>query len=57
MAYSYYMVLGTMQIGKVLEKSKDTSSVASEKTVVTLPDEQLSAAEMQLRIKLLQEDW
>ncbi|KAI9185722.1 hypothetical protein LWI28_010132 [Acer negundo] len=45
-----------MQIGKVLEKSKDTSSVASEKTVVTLPDEQLSAAEMQLRIKLLQED-
>ncbi|TXG68088.1 hypothetical protein EZV62_009363 [Acer yangbiense] len=43
-------------VSKVLEKSKDTSSVASEKTVVTLPDEQLSAAEMQLRIKLLQED-
>ncbi|KAK2634280.1 hypothetical protein Ddye_029072 [Dipteronia dyeriana] len=42
-------------VSKVLEKSKDTSSFASEKAVVK-PDEQLSAAEMQLRIKLLQED-
>ncbi|KAL5786977.1 hypothetical protein ACOSP7_003926 [Xanthoceras sorbifolium] len=44
-------------VSKILEKkSRDTSSVASEKAAVTLPDEQLSAAEMHLRIKLLQED-
>ncbi|KAK0592050.1 hypothetical protein LWI29_012457 [Acer saccharum] len=42
-------------VSKVLEQSKDTSSVASEKAAVK-HDKQLSAAEMQLRIKLLQED-
>ncbi|XP_044474277.1 general transcription and DNA repair factor IIH subunit TFB1-1-like isoform X2 [Mangifera indica] len=43
-------------VGKVLEKSRETSSTATEKAPVTLADEQLSTAEMQLRIKLLQED-
>ncbi|KAJ0103526.1 hypothetical protein Patl1_03728 [Pistacia atlantica] len=43
-------------VGKVLEKSRETSTTATEKAAVTLADEQLSAAEMQLRIKLLQED-
>lgn len=44
------------QTGKVLEKSKETSSTATEKAAVALADEQLSAEEMQLRITLLQED-
>ncbi|XVE79124.1 hypothetical protein DITRI_Ditri14bG0032900 [Diplodiscus trichospermus] len=39
-------------VGKVLAKSGDVS----EKPTVTYPDEQLSAAEMELRIKLLRED-
>ncbi|XP_044479664.1 general transcription and DNA repair factor IIH subunit TFB1-1-like isoform X2 [Mangifera indica] len=43
-------------VSKVLEKSRETSGTASEKAAVTLADEQLSTAEMQLRIKLLQED-
>ncbi|XWS28470.1 hypothetical protein CRYUN_Cryun25bG0072400 [Craigia yunnanensis] len=39
-------------VGKVLAKSGEVS----EKPTVTYPDEQLSAAEMELRIKLLRED-
>ncbi|XWS73786.1 hypothetical protein CRYUN_Cryun02cG0159300 [Craigia yunnanensis] len=39
-------------VGKVLAKSGEVS----EKPTVTSPDEQLGAAEMELRIKLLQED-
>ncbi|GMI89040.1 hypothetical protein like AT1G55750 [Hibiscus trionum] len=39
-------------VGKVLAKSGEVS----EKPTVAYPDEQLSAAEMELRIKLLQED-
>ncbi|XVF47052.1 hypothetical protein PTKIN_Ptkin03bG0078000 [Pterospermum kingtungense] len=39
-------------VGKILAKSGEVS----EKPTVTYPDEQLSAAEMELRIKLLRED-
>ncbi|ESR65958.1 hypothetical protein CICLE_v10007802mg [Citrus x clementina] len=43
-------------VSKVLEKSKETPNAALEKSAVKLPDEQLSEEEMQLRIKLLQEN-
>ncbi|KAJ4725413.1 BSD transcription factor [Melia azedarach] len=43
-------------VSKVLEKSRETPNAAPEKSSVKLPDEQLSKAEMELRIKLLQED-
>lgn len=43
-------------VSKVLEKSKETPNAALEKSAVKLPDEQLSKEEMQLRIKLLQEN-
>lgn len=45
-----------LAIAKILEKPKDAPSAASEEAATILPDEQLSAAEMRLRIKLLQED-
>lgn len=50
------VLLGASQTGKVLEKSRETPNAAPEKSSVKLPDEQLSKAEMELRIKLLQED-
>ncbi|KAH9652538.1 General transcription and DNA repair factor IIH subunit TFB1-1 [Citrus sinensis] len=43
-------------VSKVLEKSKETPNAALEKSAIKLPDEQLSEEEMQLRIKLLQEN-
>ncbi|KAL5577746.1 hypothetical protein UlMin_019445 [Ulmus minor] len=49
-------------VGHVLAKSGEAAKAApvtkasSDKPAVTLPDEQLSTAEMQLRIKLLRED-
>lgn len=43
--------------GKVLEKSRETATAAPEKTAMALPGEQLSKAEMELRIKLLQDNW
>lgn len=43
-------------VGNALSKATETAKTASERDGVTFPDEQLSAAEMELRMKLLQED-
>ncbi|XP_048437673.1 general transcription and DNA repair factor IIH subunit TFB1-3-like isoform X6 [Pyrus x bretschneideri] len=43
-------------VGNALSKAAEAAKTAPKKDGVTLPDEQLSAAEMELRMKLLQED-